>query len=222
MHLTEEDIISTYAGYRPLVKPRATKMSSAKLSRSHVVLQSPSGLVSIMGGKLTTYRRMAQDTVDVLSQRDGSKPIHPTENLPLHGSAGWPVKRKELASQAATLGLDIDIMTHLGHSYGTEAETVIHLVAENASLAKRLIDDLPYIRAEVIYACRYEMAMTPYDVLARRTSITLEDRQRGLGILDEVANLMATEHQWSVEQRRTLVDTYRSSIEDQMTSEVKV
>src|SRR5947209_157371 len=222
VHLTEKDIISTYAGYRPLVKPRATKMSSAKLSRSHVVLQSPSGLVSIMGGKLTTYRRMAQDTVDVLSRRDGSKPVHPTENLPLHGSAGWPVKRKELASRAAALGLDADIMDHLGHSYGTEAETVLNLVAGDASVGKRLIEHLPYILAEVIYACRYEMAMTPYDVLARRTSITLEDRQRGLGILDEVANLMAQEHQWSAEQRQTLMDTYRSSIEGQMAAEIKV
>jgi glycerol-3-phosphate dehydrogenase len=221
VHLTEKDIISTYAGYRPLVKPRATKMSSAKLSRSHVVLQSPSGLVSIVGGKLTTYRRMAQDTVDVLSRRDGSKPVHPTEHLPLHGSAGWPIKRKELASRAATLGLDADVMAHLGHSYGTEAETVISLVAGDASLGNRLIDDLPYIRAEVIYACRYEMAMTPYDVLARRTSITLEDRQRGLGILDEVAALMAQELHWSPEQQRALIHTYRSSIEDQMAAEVK-
>ena len=222
VHLTEKDIISTYAGYRPLVKPRATKMSSARLSRSHVVLQSPSGLVSVMGGKLTTYRRMAQDTVDVLNQRDGSKPVHPTENLPLHGSAGWPVKRKALASQAATLGLDDDVMNHLGHSYGTEAETVMSLVAGDASLGNRLIDDLPYIRAEVVYTCRYEMAMTPYDVLARRTSITLEDRHRGLGILDEVAKLMAQEHQWSAEQRQALINTYRSSIEGQMAAEIKV
>jgi glycerol-3-phosphate dehydrogenase len=113
-------------------------------------------------------------------------------------------------------------MDHLGHSYGTEAEIVLNLVAGDASLGKRLIDDLPYIWAEVIHACRYEMAMTPYDVLARRTSITLEDRRRGLGILDEVANLMAEEHQWSAEQRQTLIDTYRSSIEGQMAAEVKV
>jgi glycerol-3-phosphate dehydrogenase len=112
-------------------------------------------------------------------------------------------------------------MAHLGHSYGTEAETVISLVAGDALLGNRLIDDLPYIRAEVIYACRYEMAMTPYDVLARRTSITLEDRQRGLGILDEVAALMAQELHWSPEQQRALIHTYRSSIEDQMAAEVK-
>src|SRR2546421_10275584 len=155
VNLTEKDIVSTYAGYRPLVKPRDVNESTAKLSRSHAIIQNPTGLVSIVGGKLTTYRRMAQDTVDVLGKRDGMKLVHPTENLPLHGSAGWLVKRKELASQAATLGLDADIMDHLGHSYGTEAETVLNLVAGDASLGKRLIDDLPYILAEVIYACRY-------------------------------------------------------------------
>src|SRR5262249_7326382 len=69
VRLTEQNIISTYAGYRPLLRPRNTNQSTARLSRSHSVLQSPSGLVSIVGGKLTTYRRMAQDTVDVLSGR---------------------------------------------------------------------------------------------------------------------------------------------------------
>jgi len=83
----------------------------------------------------------------------------------------------------------------------------------------RLIDDLPYIRAEVVYACRQEMAMTPYDVLARRTSITLEDRQRGLGIVDEVAALMASELDWSSEQQQTMIDTYRTAIQQQMAAE---
>jgi glycerol-3-phosphate dehydrogenase len=222
VHLTEKDIVSTYAGYRPLVKPRSTKKSSAQLSRTHAVLESSSGLVTIVGGKLTTYRRMAQDTVDVLNWRDGSKPVHPTENLPLQGSAGWPKKQKELALQGAKLGLDADIITHLGWSYGTEAETVMKLVAEDSLLGQRLISDLPYIRAEVIYACRYEMAMTPYDVLARRTSITLEDRQRGLDIVDEVADLMAQERQWSPEQQQALVNAYRTSLEQQITAEVNV
>ena len=70
---------------------------------------------------------------------------------------------------------------------------LLDMIEVMQSLGTRLIDDLPYIRAEVVYACRHEMAMTPYDVLARRTSITLEDRQRGLGIVEEVAALMATE-----------------------------
>ena len=89
----------------------------------------------------------------------------------------------------------------------------------DAALAALLIDDLPYIRAEVVYACRQEMAMTPYDVLGRRTSITLEDRQRGLGVLDEVAGLMAKEYSWSAEQQQSMVDAYRNAIEEQIAAE---
>jgi glycerol-3-phosphate dehydrogenase len=96
---------------------------------------------------------------------------------------------------------------------------VLDLVASDASLAGLLIDDLPFIWAEVVYACRQEMAMTPYDVLARRTSITLEDRQRGLGVVDEVAALMAKEHSWSAEQQQSMVAAYRRPIEEQMAAE---
>lgn len=222
IRLTEDNIISTYAGYRPLLLPRSSKHSTAKLSRSHSVLESPSGIVSIVGGKLTTYRRMAQDTVDVLSRRDGSVPVHPTQSLPLHGSAGWPAMQRELEIKGTSLGLDHQILAHLGRSYGTEANTILSLIADDPSLARRLVDDLPYIRAEVVYACRYEMAMTPYDVLARRTSLILEDRQRGLGIVDEVADLMAKEHSWSPGQRNALVASYRNAMQQQITAEAQV
>jgi glycerol-3-phosphate dehydrogenase len=219
VHLTEADIISTFAGYRPLMKPRQTAHSTARLSRTHAVLESPSGLVSIGGGKLTTYRRMAQDTVDVLNRRDGSKPVHPTINLPLQGSAGWAVKQRELKSRGEQLGLSAQTIDHLGHSYGAEASTILELVAADASLSKRLIEDLPYIKAEIVYGCRYEMAMTPDDVLARRTSITLEDRQRGAGIVEEVARLMAQEQAWSEGQQQTLTQAYRDAMQEQIAAE---
>ncbi len=222
VNLTTDDIISVYAGYRPLVKPRNVGKSSAKLSRSHSVLQSPSGLVSIVGGKLTTYRRMAQDTVDVLSKRDNTKPLHPTTSIPLQGSAGWPVKQKKLQQRGVTLGLDNEIITHLSRNYGTEADTILDLVAQDASLGTRLIDELPYLRAEVIYACRHEMAMTPYDILARRTSITLEDYQRGLNVVATVATLMAQELQWSAAQQQEMIESFRMPIEQQMAAEVTV
>ena len=223
VHLTEENIISTYAGYRPLVRPgRRSKRSSARLSRTHVVLEGASGMVSIFGGKLTTYRRMAQDTVDVLSRRDGAKPMHPTQSLPLYGSGGWPSAQRELEKKGATMGLSSQTLKHLGRSYGAEALNVLKLIAEDASLAQLLIDDLPYIRAEVVHACRQEMAMTPYDVLARRTSITLEDRQRGLGILEDIAALVAKEQGWLPEQQQAMIETYRLAIEDQMASEQRV
>jgi len=208
VNLTEENVVSTYAGYRPLVKPRKSSRSTAKLSRTHAVIEGTSGLVTITGGKLTTYRRMAQDVVDVLSRRDGAKPVHPTQSLPLQGSAGWPIIQHELLRKGATLNLSPQTMEHLSSSYGTDAQTILDLVAGDAALAARLIDDLPYIKAEVIYACRYEMAMTPYDVLARRTSITLEDRQNGLGVVSEVASLMAKELNWSPAQQQSLMEAY--------------
>ena len=220
VHLTKENIISVYAGYRPLLRSRSAEHSTAKLSRTHAVLQSQSGLVTIVGGKLTTYRRMAQDTVDVLSRRDGvMSPPHPTQYLPLQGSAGWPAAKRELEVKGASLGLSAETVQHLGHSYGSAGLAVLDLIVADPSLATRLIDDLPYIRAEVAYACRYEMAMTPYDILARRTSIMLVDRQRGLEVLDEVAALMAKELNWTPEQQQSLTDAYRTAIEEQLASE---
>jgi glycerol-3-phosphate dehydrogenase len=218
VNLTTDNIISTYAGYRPLVKTRGGK-DNARLSRTHAVLQSPSGLVTIVGGKLTTYRRMAQDTVDVLDRRDNRSPRHLTQNMPLHGSVGWQEERAALQLQGASLGLSAETLKQFDQSYGTEMKQVLQLVADDASLAQPLIADLPYIRAEVVYACREEMAMTPGDVLARRTSITLEDRQRGLDVVDAVAAIMAKELGWSVNQRSYLVGNYRANVEQQMRAE---
>jgi glycerol-3-phosphate dehydrogenase len=217
VHMTEDDIITTYAGYRPLVKPRQMNQSTARLSRTHAVLQSPNGLVTIVGGKLTTYRRMAQDTLDVLSQRDGNKkPVHPTIALPLQGSAGWPIIEQEVKRKGTGLGVSPQSIEHLGHSYGTEALALLELVREDPTLAERLIADLPYIRAEVIYACRYEMAMTPDDILARRTSIALEDRQRGMEALGTILDLMAKELHWSSEQRTAQVRIYQDRVAQHM------
>lgn len=219
VNLTEADIISTYVGYRPLVRPRKSKLSTAKLSRTHVVLESPTGLVSIVGGKMTTYRRMAQDTVDVISRRDGSALAHPTESLPLQGSAGWNKLHRDIERRGTGLGLSAQTLAHLGRNYGTEANKVLDIVANDPALSRLLIDDLPYIQAEVVYACRYEMAMTPYDILARRTSITLEDRQRGMGIVDQIAALMAKELQWSFEQQQSLISDYSNAIQRQIAAE---
>ncbi len=217
VNLTVDDIVSVYAGYRPLLRSRSAAHSTARLSRTHAVLQNSSGLVTIVGGKLTTYRRMAQDTVDVLSRRDGSKSrSHPTRNLPLSGSAGWPAAQRDLEVKGTALGLSAQTIFHLGESYGSLAISLLSLIERDVSLGARLIEDLPYIRAEVVYACRHEMAMTPYDVLARRTSITLEDRDRGARIVDDVAALMAQELNWSPEQQKTMIDVYRSALERQL------
>jgi glycerol-3-phosphate dehydrogenase len=218
--LSEEHIVSTYAGYRPLVRPgRGTKHSPARLSRTHAVLEGPSGLVTIVGGKLTTYRKMAQDTVDVLSRRDGRALTRPTQRLPLYGSSGWPSVQQEIETRGASLGLSPAVLKHLGWAYGSEALRILQLIADDPRLGERLIGDLPYVYAEVLHACRAEMALTPYDILARRTSITLEDTRRGLGIVAEVAALMAQELAWSPEYEKQMVGEYREAIEEQIEAE---
>ncbi len=217
--VTEAHIISTYAGYRPLVKPRNQSSDmTAKLSRTHAVLQSPSGLVSIVGGKLTTYRRMAQDTVDVLSRRDGTALAHPTMALRLQGSEGWEHAQGAVEARGARLGLAPAVVRHLSANYGTDAEGVLDLVATTPALATPLVVDLPYLQAEVVYACRHEMAMTPYDILAHRTSIILEDRQQGLGCVDQVAALMAPEHGWSPDEQHAMVAAYRAALQAEQTA----
>ncbi len=193
--LTRDDLISVYAGYRPLVRSR--EKPSANLSRTHVVLQENNGMVTIVGGKLTTYRRMAQDTVDVLAKRDAMPLAHPTEKLPLSGAINWKQSRVALAKRCAELGVTPDIEESLGFNYGGHALEILDLIAAHPELGKRLIADLPFIYAEVIYACREEMALHLSDILARRMPIDLEDRDRGAGVVDEVARLMAAELGWS-------------------------
>jgi Glycerol-3-phosphate dehydrogenase len=218
-NFSKEDIISTYAGYRPLIKPARTGGSTAKLSRSHMVLENAAGLVTITGGKLTTYRLMAQDTVDLLSKRDGVKPVHPTIALPLQGSAAWPQVKKNLGRRGAQLGLSGRTVEHLGRTYGSGAETIMDMVKQDPTLRQLLVADLPYIQAEVLYACRYEMAMTPADVLSRRTSIILEDQQRGQTIVEQVAALMARELDWTPTQQHNLVQEYQEQVAGQLDAE---
>jgi glycerol-3-phosphate dehydrogenase len=217
VNLTEDDILSVYSGYRPLVKSRGTR--AAELSRTHVVLQEVNGMVTIVGGKLTTYRRMAQDTVDVLAKRDGMPISHPTKNLLLTGTIGWRDAKREIEARGRQLDLDPQIVEHLEFNFGSHARSVLDLMEKEESLRQRLVPELPYVRAEVVYACRAEMAMTLEDMLARRTRIILEDGARGAVVALEVATLMARELGWSSDQRHSQVEQYRALVRHQLESE---
>jgi len=217
VNLTNDDILSVYAGYRPLVKSRGAR--AADLSRTHVVLQEVNGMVTIVGGKLTTYRRMAQDTVDVLAKRDGMPISQPTKNLLLAGAIGWRDARREIEARGQQLGLAPDIIEHLEFNFGSHARSILDLIEKDESLRERLVLDLPYVRAEVVYACRAEMAMTLEDMLARRTRIILEDGARGASIAPQVASLMARELGWSSDQTNSQVEQYRALVRHQLESE---
>jgi glycerol-3-phosphate dehydrogenase len=209
VYLTRGQVLSTYAGYRPLVRSRDQNQGK-DLSRTHAIIESDSGMVSIVGGKLTTWRLMGQDTVDHLARRDGLPLRHPTEHLPLLGAERWQETRLELKHRAGLLGLKAEIQEHLGFYYGSESLAILDLIEHDRSLGESLVADLPYLRAEVVHAARREMALTLEDTLARRLRIAIEARQRGIEVAEQVASLMALQLGWSAGQQREQIEAYRT------------
>jgi glycerol-3-phosphate dehydrogenase len=185
--LTAADVVGTWAGLRPLVKA-ATTGRTADLSRRHKVLVADSGVVSIMGGKLTTYREMAEDTVEAVLEHLGDAPRSAkrcrTRKLVLRGGAGAPKGTS----------------AHLADRYGSEAALVTALIAHDSSLGEPLVEGLPYLRAEALFAVRHEMATTVDDVLARRTRARLQARDASAAVATSVARLIADDLGWSAEE----------------------
>jgi glycerol-3-phosphate dehydrogenase len=211
--VSRHDILATFSGYRPLVKLRAGRTPS-RLSRSHAVVEGEAGLISISGGKLTTYRRMAQDVMDRIDARQGHRRGHPTTRMPLYGSAGWFDTRAAFLRRAAELGIGSIIAEHLSQAYGTAAGELLDLISSRPELKERLVAELPYIKAEVVHACQAELALTIEDVLARRTHVAIQERSRGTAIDPRVSELMAAELGWSAtEQARQLADYQAYAVE---------
>lgn len=172
---TPADILSVYAGLRPLVRASGGK-NTAELSRDHTILVSNSGLLTIAGGKWTTYRRMAQDTVDQAELVAGfeRRPCE-TEDMQIHGWTRQASPRPGL------------------EGYGSDASAIDRLVEDAPELGSRIHPNLPAIRAEVVWAARAEMAQTVEDVLARRTRSLLLGAKASVECAPEVAKLLAAE-----------------------------
>ena len=197
--VSQSDILGTWAGLRPLVRA-ATSERTADLSRRHSVRSSDSGVITVTGGKLTTYRRMAADAVDVAVERlgiDGRRPSR-TKRVRLHGAAGW---------DAAELPAD------LATRYGSDARDVLALASAEPALAEPIVPGLSYTKAEVVYAVRAEMARTVDDVLSRRTRARLLARDASAAVAPEVVALMASELEWTDAERERQVDRYRTLID---------
>jgi glycerol-3-phosphate dehydrogenase len=197
--ITDDDVLGTWAGLRPLVRD-ATSSRTADLSRRHKVTTSPSGVITITGGKLTTYREMAADTVDVVVEQVGAGASRTrTKRLRLRGAEGYD----DMAA----------VDDHLAHRYGGEARTVLAMTEADPELARPLVAGLPYRRAEVVYAARYEMARSVDDVLARRTRARLLARDASLDAAADVAALLAPDLGWDAAEQARQVDAYRSAVE---------
>jgi glycerol-3-phosphate dehydrogenase len=208
--IRRDQVISAWAGYRPLIS-RAGDGATSTLSRTHVVLDGPGGMITITGGKLTSFRRMAQDTIDHLDKKLSKVPLHVTEDMPLDGKDGYDAQRAELKRAAEQYDWTDDVVTRLSE-YGGEAATLLAMMNDDASLTHPIVPDLPYVLAEVAYACRNEMAMTLDDVLTRRLHLNFEDWSQGVQPAPVVAHVMSRELGWSAREAEAHVAAYREKV----------
>jgi len=197
--VTADDVTGVWAGLRPLVKS-AGSGRTADLSRRHRVSIGPAGVIGIAGGKLTTYREMAEDTVDEVLGRLGRKARCRTKKLRLFGAAGHTDPPE--GSTAA----------HLAGRFGTASRAVVTLIDADPSLGQPLIPGLPYLRAEAVYAVRSEMATTLDDVLLRRTRAHLFDRPATLAAAPAVAELLGGELGWDADEIARQLATYEELV----------
>jgi len=194
LQVENSDIKAVWSGLRPLVSdPKAT--DTAQLARDHVLVESEAGLLTIAGGKWTTYRKMALDTVEHALQQfqlTATKPGCQTEQLPILGSADYdPQGDLALINK---YGFAADVAAYLNRTYGDQAEQVAKLA--EAGYNTRLVENHPVLEAEVIYAVRAELAERVIDVLARRMPLALLDTTAARLAAPRVLELMAAELQW--------------------------
>ncbi|KAI0657281.1 DAO-domain-containing protein [Cubamyces menziesii] len=196
------DVLSAWSGLRPLVRnPNAA--STEGLVRNHMIHVSDSGLLTIAGGKWTTYRAMAEETVDkaieVFGLKDRVKRGCVTEQLRLVGSDGW--SRNMFIGLVQRYGLETEVAKHLSENYGDRAWTVCSLAQPTGKAwplhGVRLSPSYPFIEAEVRYAARHEYAQTAVDVIARRCRLSFLNAQAALDALPRVVEILAEELRWS-------------------------
>jgi glycerol-3-phosphate dehydrogenase len=166
-----------------------------------VVEVDDTGVVTVTGGKLTTYRRMAADTVDAVMAHRGESRRCRTRRLRLRGTP-TPVGN----------GSNDEPGTHLEGRYGSEVGEVSALIAADPTLADPLVPGLAYSRAEAVHAVRCEMAQTLDDVLSRRTRARLEDRAATLATVESVADLVGNEAGWSSQRREHEIEAFRALV----------
>ncbi len=210
-NLDESDILYTYSGVRPL--PYAPDVPEWKVPRSHVLIDhgrsGAPGLVSVVSGKLTTYRQLAEDAVDGIERalgRKRSRPISKDQPFPGARTADLPAYLRALERDPR---VEPDTARRLGALYGTRAELVLALIDERPELAERVDPSSPAIAAELVFAVTAEMAETITDVLARRTMLAFEPGH-GLDGVDRVADVLAAELGWSPERRAEEIEGYRA------------
>ncbi|CAH8259990.1 unnamed protein product [Arabidopsis lyrata] len=224
------DVLSAWSGIRPLAMDPTAK-STESISRDHVVFEENPGLVTITGGKWTTYRSMAEDAVDAAIKSGKLSPTNEcvTQKLQLLGSYGWePSSFTTLAQQYVRMkktyggkvvpgAMDTAAAKHLSHAYGSMADRVA-TIAQEEGLGKRLAHGHPFLEAEVAYCARHEYCESAVDFIARRCRIAFLDTDAAARALQRVVEILASEHKWDksrqkqeLQKAKEFLETFKSS-----------
>ena len=213
--LRRDQVIGVFAGLRPLVSTDPDSPTT-KLSREHVVDSPAPGFVSIAGGKYTTYRVMAEDAVnESINHLRKIVPDSVTETLAIVGAEGYSVLMNQIPRLALQYSLTEETIEHLLNRYGSLFDEVLEPIGNNPTLGERLIENLPYLKAEIVYAVTHEGARSVDDVLSRRTRIAFEATDQGLSVLEDVAALIASPLGWNTAEKKSSMKEYKELVERQ-------
>ena len=208
--LSEDDVISAWAGLRPLIASSKADQPAAQ-SREHEIVVGPLGVIGVSGGKLTTYRSMAEEIVDVVAEQIHRREKSDTAHATLPGGE-LPDVSAEIAVASDICG-DAAIATHLVHTHGSEWRSIWALGSATPALRERIAPECNAIRGELINGVRNECARTLADLLVRRTHIAFETRDHGVSVAPQVAALVAHELGWNAAVQSAAVAEYVREVE---------
>ncbi|WP_446666003.1 glycerol-3-phosphate dehydrogenase/oxidase [Flexivirga sp. B27] len=215
--ITKDDILGVYAGLRPLLAGESEDTS--QLSREHAVARPQPGLVSIAGGKYTTYRVMAKDAIDIAGKDIGEIKESVTDRVPLVGADGYAAMRNLTHELSEQTGLPPWRIEHLLNRYGSKLDELLALAAEDSTLLEPVESAETYLRVELKYAVTHEGALHLADVLARRTRMSIETKHRGVDAAQEAADIMAPVLGWDDATKQREIETYTERVSAERASQ---
>jgi glycerol-3-phosphate dehydrogenase len=216
--LTHEDVEGVFAGLRPLLSGESA--ATSQLSREHAVAQTASGLITIAGGKYTTYRVMAEDAVDMAARSLPQRiPASVTDRTPLLGAHGFHALWNRRHRLADEVGIHVSRVEHLLRRFGSLTTELLDLLSDRRELAERIDGATDYLKVEAVYAASHEGALHLDDLLTRRTRISVQTFDRGLAAAELVAPLMGEVLDWDAATIDREIEHYQARVAAEVESQ---
>jgi glycerol-3-phosphate dehydrogenase len=216
--LTHEDVDGVYAGLRPLLTGESE--ATSKLSREHAVATTAAGLITIAGGKYTTYRVMAKDVIDAAAHNLPQRvPTSVTERTPLLGAVGFEAVWNQRRRLAEETGLHVSRIEHLLSRYGSMVGELLDLLSDRPELGERIDGSDGYLKVEAVYAASHEGALHLDDLLTRRTRTSIETYDRGVSAARCVAPLMGEVLGWDEDDVANELAHYEARVRAELESQ---